>query len=120
LKTTEEICGWTRVPPRHYETWWWNAEVEEAVEKKRDRFKQWRNTSMEMERLIYKEAKISARRVVAQAREIKRQEFASGLDKEEMRKNVFRIAKPMTERQDVAGVTASKIQRRGCDRLELD
>ena len=27
----EDICGMTKGPPRHKETWWWNEEVAEAV-----------------------------------------------------------------------------------------
>jgi hypothetical protein len=60
LKTMEEICGWTRGPSRHKDTWWWNAEVDEAVRKKCNCFKQWQNTIMEIDRLTYKEAKINA------------------------------------------------------------
>jgi len=26
-KATEQVCGWTKGPPRHSETWWWNREV---------------------------------------------------------------------------------------------
>jgi len=34
-KATEQVCGWTKGPPRHSETWWWNDEVAKAVEEKR-------------------------------------------------------------------------------------
>jgi len=26
-KATEQVCGWTKGPPRHSETWWWNVNV---------------------------------------------------------------------------------------------
>ena len=32
-KATEQVCGWTKAPPRHSETWW-NDEVAKAVEEK--------------------------------------------------------------------------------------
>jgi len=24
LWQTDQVCGWTKGPPRHSETWWWN------------------------------------------------------------------------------------------------
>ena len=35
-KATEQVCGWTKGPPRHSETWWWNDEVAKAIEEKED------------------------------------------------------------------------------------
>ena len=34
-KATEQVCGWTKGPPRHRERWWWNEEVVKAIEEKR-------------------------------------------------------------------------------------
>ena len=31
METAQDICGMTKGPPRHKETWWWNEEVAEAV-----------------------------------------------------------------------------------------
>ena len=33
LKGTKHVCGMTKSPPRHKETWWWNRDVEEVVPK---------------------------------------------------------------------------------------
>jgi len=38
---TEQVCGWTKGPPRHSETWWWNDEVAKAIEEKRRCYKIW-------------------------------------------------------------------------------
>jgi len=38
-KATEQVCGWTTGPPRHSETWWWNAKVAKAIEEKRRCYK---------------------------------------------------------------------------------
>jgi len=38
-KATEQVCGWTKGPPRHSETWWWNDEVAKAIEEKRRCYK---------------------------------------------------------------------------------
>ena len=34
METAQDICGMTKGPPRHKETWWWNEEVAEAVRNK--------------------------------------------------------------------------------------
>jgi len=34
-KAAEQVCGWTKGPQRHSQTWWWNDEVAKAVEEKR-------------------------------------------------------------------------------------
>ena len=34
METAQYICGMTKRPRRHKETWWWNEEVAEAVREK--------------------------------------------------------------------------------------
>jgi hypothetical protein len=104
LNATEEVCGWTKGPARHKETWWWNEDVANKTREKKKCYKEWRRTRAEKERTTYKEAKKNARKAVAEAKELKRVEFASELDTEDGKRNVFRIAKQMAkERQDVVG-----------------
>src|SRR6476469_6413690 len=38
LKAAEEVCGMTKGPPRHKETWWWNEECDRVVKEKRRLF----------------------------------------------------------------------------------
>ena len=38
LTTAKDVCGISRQPPRHKETWWWNEEVAKAVINKRKMF----------------------------------------------------------------------------------
>ena len=35
IKGSKQVCGMTKGPPRHKETWWWNRDVEKAVAKRR-------------------------------------------------------------------------------------
>jgi len=35
METAQDICGMTKSPCRHKETWWWNEEVAEAVRDKK-------------------------------------------------------------------------------------
>ena len=37
METAQDICGMTKGPRRHKETWWWNEEVAEAVGGKEDK-----------------------------------------------------------------------------------
>jgi len=68
-KTTEQVCGWTKGPPRHSETWWWNDEVAKAIEEKRRCYKIWHRTITASDQNKYKKAKRNARRNVALAQE---------------------------------------------------
>ena len=40
-KAAEQVCQWTKRPPRHSETWRWNEQVAEAIEEKRRHHKIW-------------------------------------------------------------------------------
>ena len=109
LSAAAEVCGWTKGPPRHRETWWWNADVAEVVDEKKRCYKKWQKSKAESDKAIYVEAKRKAQKAVANAQERKRQEFASDLASEAGKRNVFRIAKQMAkERQDVVGVNCLK------------
>jgi len=35
METAQHICGMSKGPCRHKETWWWNEEVAEAVREKK-------------------------------------------------------------------------------------
>ena len=38
METAQDICGMTKEPRRHKETWWWNEEVAEAVREKQIKY----------------------------------------------------------------------------------
>ena len=40
LQGSKQVCGMTKCPPRHRETWWWNRAVEEALQNDTT-YKQW-------------------------------------------------------------------------------
>jgi len=42
METAQDICGMTKGPRRHKETWWWNEEVAEAVREKRIMYGKWK------------------------------------------------------------------------------
>ena len=42
LDVASEVCGYTKGKPRHFETWWWNKDVDVTVRRKRELFRIWR------------------------------------------------------------------------------
>ena len=38
LDVLSEVCGYTKDKPRHFETWWWNKNVDVAVCRKRESY----------------------------------------------------------------------------------
>ena len=41
LKGSKQVCGKTKGPPQHKETWWWNRHVEEVIAKRKVCHKAW-------------------------------------------------------------------------------
>jgi hypothetical protein len=52
LEVADEVCGKTKGPPGHRESWWWNEEVRKAVEEKRNYYKIWKESKKEEDRLF--------------------------------------------------------------------
>ena len=67
LDVTSEVCGYTKGKPRHFETWWWNKDVDVAVCRKRELFRIWKQSWNEEDREKYCEAKKDAKRVIYMA-----------------------------------------------------
>jgi len=52
IETAQLICGISKGPCRHKETWWWNEEVAEAVREKKKKYRKWkRENSTGVERV---------------------------------------------------------------------
>ena len=45
-ETAQDICGMTKGPPRHKETWWWNEEVAEAIRNEKIKYGKWKKENM--------------------------------------------------------------------------
>jgi len=41
MNTAQVICGLSKGPCWHKETWWWNEEVAEAVREKKKKYRKW-------------------------------------------------------------------------------
>ena len=64
LDVASEVCGYTKDKPRHFETWWWNKDVDVVVCSKRELFRIRKHSWNEEAREKYCEAKKDAKRVV--------------------------------------------------------
>ena len=83
------ICGMTKGPPRHKETWWWNEEVAEAVRNKKTKYGKWKKENTEEARMEYKKSRQNAKRVISSAKEKKQKEWANDLNDSECQKGNF-------------------------------
>jgi len=57
IESAQDICGMTKGPRRHKETWWWNEEVAEAVREKKIKYGKWKRESTKEARMEYKKSK---------------------------------------------------------------
>ena len=103
IEATERSCGWTKGPPRHKETWWWNEAVDSAVKEKRKCWKEWKKGKTSKE--VYLEAKRKSKKAVYEARsESERKRFANVEIRDDQKLEVFRIAKAMVkDNRDIIG-----------------
>ena len=98
-QATVQVCGWTKKGPPRKQTWWWNSDVNAAIKRKRQCWKEWKKgASKEPYLIAEREAKRAVYRAKKRAEERELQNVTEGKD------NIFRIAKQMKrENQDVIG-----------------
>ncbi|XP_042862821.1 uncharacterized protein LOC122247553 [Penaeus japonicus] len=75
------------------ETWWWNEEVQEAIERKKEAWKEWHKRKGLRSKFLYKEAKNKAKVAVATAKEEANEKMYEKLDMKEGENMVCKVAK---------------------------
>ena len=68
MESAQDICGITKRPCRHKETWWWNEEVAEAVRQKKIKYRKWKKENTKEARMEYKKSRKNAKRSSLQQR----------------------------------------------------
>lgn len=112
LKNAEKVCGWTKGKCRHGETWWWKEEVREAIDKKREAFKQMRANKNDGTMQVYKESKKEAKKAVAKAMAEEANNVMDDIQQDKSLKRLFRVAKQISREQtDVVGSKSIKDQQ---------
>jgi hypothetical protein len=104
LEISDQVCGRSKGPPRHKETWWWNKETEIAVKEKRRLYVVWDASRSDQDRQAYCKARSVAKKEIHKAKEVETQKLGERLEKEDGKGNLFRIAKQMVKgNRDVVG-----------------
>jgi len=57
METAQDICGMTKGPRRHKETWWWNEVVAEVVREKKIKYGKWKRENTKEARMEYKKSR---------------------------------------------------------------
>ena len=68
LKTTEEVCGWTRRKNFRKETWWWDGSISKVVGEKRRVWKAWKKGKASKEEYLV--AKRASKHAVYSAKKV--------------------------------------------------
>jgi len=111
METAQDVCGMTKGPHRHKETWWWNEEVAEAVREKKIKYGKWKKENTKEAWKEYKKSRQNAKRVISSAKEKKQNECANDLNDSlrECENETFRMVKQMVkEIQDITGLNCIK------------
>jgi len=109
METAQDICGMTKGPHRHKETWWWNEDVAEAVRENKIMCGKWKKENTKEARMEYKKSRQNAKRVISSVKEKKQKECANDLNDSECQNEIFRMAKQMVkERRDITGLNCIK------------
>ena len=80
METAQDICGMTKGPRRHKETWWWNEEVAEAVREKKIKYGKWKKENTKEAWKEYEKSRQNAKRVIFSTEEKKQKECANDLN----------------------------------------
>jgi len=111
METAQDVCGMTKGPHRHKETWWWNEEVAKAVPEKKIKYGKWKKENTKEAWKEYKKSRQNAKRVISSAKEKKQNECANDLNDSlrECENETFRMVKQMVkEIQDITGLNCIK------------
>ncbi|KAK3566785.1 hypothetical protein QTP86_004517 [Hemibagrus guttatus] len=75
------------------ETWWWNEEVQDSIQRKRLAKKKWDMDRTEVNRQEYKELQCRVKREVSKAKQKANDELYTRLDTREGEKDLYRLAR---------------------------
>ena len=67
LKACDDLCGKTKGRRDQVNTWWWNKQVKEAIDRKKNAFKTWCKNRSAENKSNYRKARNRTRKVVAKA-----------------------------------------------------
>jgi len=77
IESAQDICGMTKGPRRHKETWWWNEEVAEGVKENKIKYGKWKKENTKEARMEYKKSRKNAKGVISSAKKKEQKECAN-------------------------------------------
>ena len=99
-----EACGYSKGPPRHTRTWWWQDELDEVIETKRQCYIKWKKSRKKSDKATYKSANRRAKKDVAKAKESERQRICSNLEEADKKGDLHRMVNQLKgKNKDVVG-----------------
>ena len=100
LKTTEEVCGWTKRKNFRKETWWWDDSISKVVGGKRRLWKAWKKGKVSKEEYLV--AKRASKHSAYSAKKVAEEKKFHCV--KEGNSSIFKIPKQMKRgNQDVVG-----------------
>ena len=102
LQACEELCGKTKGRADRENTWWWNEQVRDAIDRKKKAFKLWCTNQSTESKNNYRKARNETKKVIAKATKQEAEEEMSVLCTKP--NNVFKFLKFMRkEGRDIEG-----------------
>jgi len=80
LQAADEVCGRTKGPPRHKESWWWNDEIDALVIAKRRCLREMKRSNTIANLAAYCNVKMETKRTIAIAQAAERKRFTDMLE----------------------------------------
>ncbi|KAK3528213.1 hypothetical protein QTP86_026676, partial [Hemibagrus guttatus] len=100
------------------ETWWWNEEVQDSIQRKRLAKKKWDMDRTEENRQEYKELQRRVKSEVSKAKQKAYDELYTRLDTREGEKDLYRLARQRDrDGKDVQQVRVIKDRMEGCSQV---
>jgi len=111
LDTAKDVCGESKGPPRHEETWWWNEDCARAVEEKRKLFVAMKKSecgddceNAKIAKEAYQQANRMTKKVIGNAKESVSRKWCESFESSCAKGEMFRAVKRMMKQnKDVTG-----------------
>ena len=94
LNAAKKVCGVTKGSTRmDRKSWMWSEKVKEAVKDKKDKFRKWKNSKTEADKIKYREARSQTKKEVAIEINKNRGEWVKKIEADGKNGRLFRIAR---------------------------
>jgi hypothetical protein len=111
IDTAKEVCGESKGPSIHKETWWWNDACAKVVEEKKKLFDVMKESDKgedkkkaRMDKEVYEQVRRNAKKIIGEAKQSESKKWCESLENKHAKGDVFKAVKQMVKRnKDVTG-----------------